>query len=101
MRTVEVTSLEKLQEIRAVAGKAATRGLDDAVVERFAVPGSTLEQAIDEALLAHRALRREYPRESALDEPAQIEAIQTLATPSARRMFGAYGTHPGSSLTVQ
>jgi len=67
--------LEKLREIRAAAGKPATGGLDDRIIEQFAGPGSSLEQAIDEALDAFRDLAAEYPEEIATDEVRQIDTI--------------------------
>ena len=74
MRAV-MTSLEKLNEIRTAAGRPATTGLGDEVVERFAGAGSRLEQAIDEALIQFLSLSREFPEQVAMDEAAQIDLI--------------------------
>ncbi len=70
-----MNSLEKLNEIRTAAGKPATAGLGDEVIERFAEAGSSLEQAIDEALIQFRSLSREFPDQIAMDEADQIELI--------------------------
>lgn len=70
-----MSSLEKLNEIRGSAGKPTTTGLGDQVIQRFATAGSTLEQAIEEALVQFRALSREFPDQVAMDEVEQIDLI--------------------------
>ena len=70
-----MTCLDKLNEIRNGAGRPVTTGLSDEIVQRFAVPGSDLEQAIDEALARFRDLSREFPELTSMDEADQIRLI--------------------------
>ncbi len=70
-----MTCLDKLNEIRNGTGRPVTTGLSDEIIQRFAAPGSSLEQAIDEAINRFRALSREFPEQAAMDEADQIKLI--------------------------
>ncbi|GAA0721136.1 aminotransferase class III-fold pyridoxal phosphate-dependent enzyme [Dokdonella soli] len=68
--------LAKLKEMREFDGAVRTRGLPDAVIERFAERDPALVEAIDEAYAAHLALRSCMADFLRLDEVAQIERAQ-------------------------
>lgn len=68
--------IDRLNEIRAFAGTANTQGLPDEVIARFADTDSALEQAVEEAAVAHQRLQRLYPELLKRGELEQIEAIQ-------------------------
>ncbi|HET7588365.1 MAG TPA: aminotransferase class III-fold pyridoxal phosphate-dependent enzyme [Gammaproteobacteria bacterium] len=69
--------IDRLNEIRSFGGKAKTQGLPDEVIARFAESDPKLEQAIDEAVAAHKQLRETFPELLKLDEVEQIHAIQS------------------------
>ncbi len=68
--------IEILNKIRAGSGKARTVGLADDVIRRFAARDPALLRAAAAALTARDAIAAEFPDLLALDEPAQIAAIQ-------------------------
>jgi len=68
--------MKSLEEIRSSGGTVQTTGLSDDVIARFAERDASLRQAIQDALVQHKALREEFPETMALDERLQIEAIQ-------------------------
>ena len=68
--------IAKLEELRRKAGAVRTQGLPDAVVERMAVQFPELVEAVDEALIARRALAAEFPDLLQLDEAAQLARVQ-------------------------
>ncbi|MDW8479906.1 MAG: aminotransferase class III-fold pyridoxal phosphate-dependent enzyme [Xanthomonadales bacterium] len=68
--------LSLLAEMRSAGGPARTRGLDDAVIRRFAASQPRLRAAIEEAHQRFQALRRERPELIALEEGAQVRAVQ-------------------------
>ena len=69
-------TMKSLEEIRSFGGAVRTTGLPDDVIARFAERDATLGKAVEDALVRHRALQEEFPETMALDESAQIEAIQ-------------------------
>ncbi|MFW6340313.1 MAG: aminotransferase class III-fold pyridoxal phosphate-dependent enzyme [Wenzhouxiangella sp.] len=68
--------LEKLQPLRTIGGKPLTRGLPDAVIQRFAGQDPRLEQAVDDALGVIQCWRSAYPDLVAADETEQRDALQ-------------------------
>jgi len=68
--------LTKLKEIRSAGAPGRTTGLSDDVIERFAATSSVLRLAVDEAAAFFAELRVSHPELLALDEPAQIAALQ-------------------------
>jgi len=69
-------TIKALDEIRSFGGAVHTTGLPDDVIARFVERDAGLKKAIEMALVRHKALREEFPETMALDERAQIEAIQ-------------------------
>ena len=69
--------IEILQKIRKAAGDARTIGLPDDVLRRFAKHDSDLRAAVEAAPAARAALAAEFPDVLALDEPAQVAALQS------------------------
>ncbi len=68
--------LEKLQPLRTIGGKPLTRGLPDAVIQRFAGQDPRLEQAVDDALGVLQCWQSAYPELICADEDAQRDALQ-------------------------
>ncbi|MGH8062069.1 MAG: aminotransferase class III-fold pyridoxal phosphate-dependent enzyme [Pseudoxanthomonas sp.] len=68
--------IEKLAPLRAHAGKRMTVGLDDATLLRLAKSHPDLEAAITAAAAEHEGLRDEFADLFALDEDAQLRAVQ-------------------------
>ncbi|MHB8448809.1 MAG: aminotransferase class III-fold pyridoxal phosphate-dependent enzyme, partial [Rudaea sp.] len=68
--------IAKLEELRRHSGKTRTQGLPDATVERMAAQFPELVEAVDEALIAQRALTAEFPDLLQLDEAAQLARVQ-------------------------
>jgi acetylornithine/succinyldiaminopimelate/putrescine aminotransferase len=68
--------IAKLEELRRQGGKTRTRGLPDSVIERMAAQFPELAEAVDDALVAQRALAKEFPGLIALDEAAQLARVQ-------------------------
>ena len=68
--------IEKLAPLRAHAGKRMTVGLDDATLERLARSHPELEAAVDAAAAEHASLSDEFADLFALDETAQLRAVQ-------------------------
>lgn len=69
--------IEMLREMREFGGAARTRGLADAIIERFSASDATLVQAVEEALARHRALRDELGEFLQLDENEQLSQAQS------------------------
>lgn len=67
--------IQTLAELRNYGGKPRTRGLSDADIERFA-DDAALQQAVEQALERHRALRAELDDFLKLDEAEQIRQAQ-------------------------
>ncbi|OOS24489.1 aminotransferase class III-fold pyridoxal phosphate-dependent enzyme [Moraxella pluranimalium] len=67
--------LHDLAVLRSHGGMLCT-GLDDASIERFASCAPELTQAINDALTRYQDIKAHYPELLALDEQAQIDAIQ-------------------------
>ena len=65
-----------LREMRDFGGTPRTQGLADATVERFAGIDPSLVQAIEEAVVYHKALRAEMADFLRMDEAAQIDHLQ-------------------------
>ncbi len=70
------TSMERLRALRALGGSVRTRGLPDAVVERFLALAPDLSIAIERAWSRAEALKEEDPAILAADEASQIETVQ-------------------------
>jgi acetylornithine/succinyldiaminopimelate/putrescine aminotransferase len=68
--------IEKLAPLRAHTGKRMTVGLDDATLLRLAKSHPDLEVAISAAAAEHESLRDEFADLFALDEDAQLRAVQ-------------------------
>jgi 4-aminobutyrate aminotransferase-like enzyme len=68
--------IEMLAPLRAHAGKRMTQGLDDATLLRLAPSHPDLQAAIEAAAAEHEALRGEFADLFALDEDAQLRAVQ-------------------------
>ncbi|MGH8091035.1 MAG: aminotransferase class III-fold pyridoxal phosphate-dependent enzyme [Rudaea sp.] len=68
--------IAKLEELRRNAGKVRTQGLPDATIERMAAQFPELAEAVDDALVAQRALAAEFPDLLKLDEAAQLARVQ-------------------------
>lgn len=62
------TQKEKLKEIRKLAGKRQTRGIEDRDIERFLASDPTLALAIDSAAEMHARLVAEHPDWLVMDE---------------------------------
>jgi 4-aminobutyrate aminotransferase-like enzyme len=71
-----MTLIEKLAPLRAHPGKRLTTGLDDAALLRLAKSHPDLEAAITAAAAEHENLRDEFADLFALDEDAQLRAVQ-------------------------
>ncbi|HET9190943.1 MAG TPA: aminotransferase class III-fold pyridoxal phosphate-dependent enzyme, partial [Rudaea sp.] len=69
--------IAKLEELRRNSGKVRTQGLPDATIERMAAQFPELAEAVDDALVAHRALAAEFPDLLKLDEAAQLARVQS------------------------
>jgi acetylornithine/succinyldiaminopimelate/putrescine aminotransferase len=68
--------IRKLDEMRRHGGAAKTRGIDDALIRRFATSHPGLAEAIDEAYAQFQALQDEMPELLAADEATQVEEAQ-------------------------
>ena len=68
--------VEKLNVLRKAGAKARTIGLPDATIERFAARYPELVAAIDDACARFEQLRAEFPDIIAMDENAQMLAVQ-------------------------
>jgi acetylornithine/succinyldiaminopimelate/putrescine aminotransferase len=68
--------LDTLAPLRAHAGTVRTRGLDDAVLQRFAASHPELVAAVDAAAAAYVQVQAEFPSLLELDEEAQLRAVQ-------------------------
>jgi acetylornithine/succinyldiaminopimelate/putrescine aminotransferase len=68
--------IRKLDEMRRHGGAARTRGLDDAIIRRFATSHAGLVEAVDEAYAQFQALKTEMPELLAADEATQVEEAQ-------------------------
>jgi acetylornithine/succinyldiaminopimelate/putrescine aminotransferase len=68
--------IRKLDEMRRHGGPARTRGLDDAIIRRFATSHPGLAEAIDEAHARFTALKAEMPGLLAADEATQVAEAQ-------------------------
>jgi acetylornithine/succinyldiaminopimelate/putrescine aminotransferase len=68
--------IELLKAIRSAGGTARTRGLSDAVIERFAASDPLLAEAVEAAQAQFDLLRDEYPDVIAMGEIEQVAAIQ-------------------------
>ncbi|MET0654862.1 MAG: aminotransferase class III-fold pyridoxal phosphate-dependent enzyme [Pseudoxanthomonas sp.] len=68
--------IEKLAPLRAHAGKRMTTGLDDATLLRLAKSHPDLEAAIAAAAVEHGNLSDEFADLFAMDEEAQLRAVQ-------------------------
>ncbi|MEP6908392.1 MAG: hypothetical protein ABI858_10500, partial [Pseudoxanthomonas sp.] len=71
-----MTLIEKLAPLRAHPGKRLTTGLDDATLSRLANTHPDLEAAIDAAIAEHAQLSSEFADLFAMDEDAQLRAVQ-------------------------
>src|SRR5687767_3194920 len=72
-----MTLIDKLAPLRAHAGKRMTTGLDDATLLRLAKSHPDLEAAITAAAIEHESLHDEFAELFALDEDAQLRAVQS------------------------
>ena len=72
-----MTLIEKLAPLRAHAGKRLTTGLDDATLSRLAKSHPDLEAAIEAAAADHAQLQNEFADLFAMDEEAQLRAVQS------------------------
>ena len=70
------TTLETLERIRAQASSPRTPGLPYEVIARFAEVDPSLREAVAEAGERYREFREELPELAALDEAAQVAAMQ-------------------------
>ena len=68
--------LQHLRTMRRHGGAARTTGLEDDVIRDFLAASPELGLAIDEAWLQFEALRRSRPELLALEEAAQVAAVQ-------------------------
>ncbi len=68
--------IRKLDEMRRHGGAAKTRGLDDAIIRRFATSHPSLAAAIEDAHAQFEALKSEMPELLAADEATQVEEAQ-------------------------
>ncbi|MDX1459982.1 MAG: aminotransferase class III-fold pyridoxal phosphate-dependent enzyme [Xanthomonadales bacterium] len=68
--------IERLKPLREAGGTAQTTGLEDATVERFAALDPRLAEAVDAAVEAFEIIRESEPDVLALNEPAQLLAVQ-------------------------
>ena len=68
--------VEKLKVLRTAGGPARTVGLPDTTIERFAARYPELVAAIEDACSRFEQLRAEFPEIIALDENAQMLAVQ-------------------------
>ncbi|HRQ65748.1 MAG TPA: aminotransferase class III-fold pyridoxal phosphate-dependent enzyme [Xanthomonadaceae bacterium] len=68
--------IRKLDEMRRHGGAARTRGLDDAIIRRFATSHRGLVEAVDEAYTQFQALKAEMPELLAADEVTQVHEAQ-------------------------
>jgi len=71
-----MTIINKLNKIRCINSNQNTCGLTDDVINKFAQTDDKLVIAIDEAYVAFKALRQDFPELMALDENEQILAMQ-------------------------
>jgi acetylornithine/succinyldiaminopimelate/putrescine aminotransferase len=71
-----MNALQKLNTMRQAGGSRRTVGLADATIERFLKSDPALSQAIDEGFAAFESARAEFPEILALDESAQLRAVQ-------------------------
>ena len=71
-----MTLIEKLAPLRAHAGKRLTTGLDDATLSRLAKSHPDLEAAVEAAAAEHDRLQNEFADLFAMDEGAQLRAVQ-------------------------
>lgn len=74
--TETTTILETLRRIQGPASTPRTLGLPDDVIERFADRDPNLREAVAEAAERYREFRDELPELAALDEAAQVAAMQ-------------------------
>src|SRR5690606_10843472 len=89
--------IEILEKIRVASGRARTVGLPDDVLRRFAAADPSLLHAAQTALDAHRRLAAEFPDIVALDEPAQVAAIQADLV----NFYAADAVHPYVALAAR
>ena len=68
--------LQTLESIRSAGPPRRTIGLPDDVIAGFAERDASLRDVVAEAGACHERYREEFPEILALDEPAQIQAIQ-------------------------
>ncbi|MEO8804266.1 MAG: aminotransferase class III-fold pyridoxal phosphate-dependent enzyme [Rudaea sp.] len=71
-----MSAIKKLNELRQYGGNIRTPGLTDKIIERFAPQYPELNEAIDDAVAAHRRLRDEFPELLKLDESEQLRQVQ-------------------------
>lgn len=71
-----MSAIKKLGELRSCGGRIRTHGLDDQTIARLAPHYPELNEAIDEAVAAHRQLREEFPQLLELDESEQLSQVQ-------------------------
>jgi acetylornithine/succinyldiaminopimelate/putrescine aminotransferase len=71
-----MNALQKLNTMRQAGGSRRTVGLADVTIERFLKTDPALSQAIDEGFAAFETARSEFPDIIALDENAQLRAVQ-------------------------
>lgn len=71
-----MNAIALLKELRSIGGKRVTEGLADEVIERFAARDPKLRQAVEEAVAAHQALRKDFSELLALDEMELVHRIQ-------------------------
>ena len=71
-----MSAIKKLDELRSYGGQIRTHGLADDIVERLAAQYPELNEAIDDAVAAHRQLRDEFSQLLKLDESEQMAQVQ-------------------------
>lgn len=72
-----MNALEKLNVLRQSGGAVCTPGLEEHVVRRWLDAHPGLMQAVDEAYAAFCEIGRRHPDWCAMDETAQIQAVQS------------------------
>ena len=71
-----MTILTQLALLADSGGERLTHGLDAATIERFSARDPRIGEAVHAALEAFETLRAEHPQLAAMDEAAQIAAVQ-------------------------
>jgi acetylornithine/succinyldiaminopimelate/putrescine aminotransferase len=73
----DMSTFDRLNSLRDAAGARSTQGLRDDTIRRFTELDPELGEAIEAACAQYDMLCEEFPEVMAMDEPAQIEAVQS------------------------